>query len=97
VKFMSVRDLRTSTARLRKDLETDREVVITANGRPFAVLTQVDPDRLEEEVLAMRSSRARSALSRVRSGAKAKGLDRITPDRVDEIIAEVRRERRGRR
>ena len=58
MKFITIRDLRGNTARIRKDLEAEGEVVITANGRPFAVMTRVKPDKLEEEILAIRRGRA---------------------------------------
>ena len=44
MKFITIRDLRSDTARLRRDLQADREIVVTANGRPFAVMTRVGPD-----------------------------------------------------
>ena len=95
MKFITIRDLRGNTARIRKDLEAEGEVVITANGRPFAVMTRVKPDRLEEEILAIRRARAASALSRMRVKARAQALDRLTMDQIDAIIAEARRERLG--
>jgi antitoxin (DNA-binding transcriptional repressor) of toxin-antitoxin stability system len=94
MKFISIRELRANAAKLRKDLDTEREVVITANGKPFAILTKVEPGKLEDDIQAIRRARARSALSRIRAKAKARGLDRMSMDRVDAIIAEVRRERR---
>ena len=95
MKFITIRDLRSSTARLRKDLKTDREIVVTANGRPFAVMTRVEPDGVEEEILAIRRARARAALSRIRAKARADGLDRMTMDDIDAIIAKARREKRS--
>ena len=97
MKFISIRDLRSNTARLRKDLQTEREIVVTANGRPFAVMTRVEPDKVEDEILAIRRARARAALSRIRAKAKADGLDRMTMDEIDAIIAAARRERRAAR
>ena len=94
MKFITIKDLRSSTARLRKDLEAERDVVVTANGRPFALMTRVEPDNVEEELLAIRRARARAALSRIRAKAKADGLDRLTMDDIDAIIAKARRERR---
>lgn len=67
--------------------------MITANGRPFAVMTRVEPDKLEEEILAIRRARAAAALSRIRVKAKAEGLDRLTMEQIDAIIAKTRRER----
>lgn len=91
MKFITIRDLRSNTARLRKDLQTEREVVITANGRPFAVMTRVEPDKFEDEILAIRRARARAAISRIRTNAKAAGLDRLTMEQINAIIAETRR------
>jgi len=93
MKFVTIRDLRGNTARIRKDLEAEGEIVITVNGRPFAVMTRVKPDKLEEEILAIRRARAAAALSRIRVKAKAEGLDRLTMEQIDAIIAEARRKR----
>jgi antitoxin (DNA-binding transcriptional repressor) of toxin-antitoxin stability system len=94
MKFISIRDLRNNTAGLRRDLQADREIVVTANGRPIAVMTRVGPDNVEEEILAIRRARARAALSRIRVRAKAEGLDRLSMDQIDAIVAQARRERR---
>jgi antitoxin (DNA-binding transcriptional repressor) of toxin-antitoxin stability system len=93
MKFITIRDLRSNTARIRKDLEAEGEVVITANGRPFAVMTRVKEDNLEEEIVAIRRARAASAITRIRQKAKAEGLDRLTMEQIDAIISEARRER----
>ena len=95
MKFVTVRDLRANTARLREDLEHDREIVVTVNGRTFALMTPVHPDTVEEEVQAVRRARAQAALPRMRRKARADGLDDMTMDKIDAVIAEVRRERRA--
>ncbi len=97
MKFVTIRDLRSNTARLRQDLQADREVVVTANGRPFAVMTRVDPEGVEEEVLAIRRARAQAAMRRIRAKAKTDGLDRLTKEQIDAIVAKARRERRAAR
>jgi antitoxin (DNA-binding transcriptional repressor) of toxin-antitoxin stability system len=95
MKFVTIRDLRSNTAALRRELETEREIVLTVKGRPFAVMTRVEPDTVEDEILAIRRARARGALSRIRAKAKADGLDRMTMEQIDALVAEVRRELRG--
>jgi len=97
MKFITIRDLRSNTAQLRKDLQTEREVVVTANGKPFAIMTGATPETVEEEIRAIRSARAQEALRRIRAKAKAHGLDRLTMDEIDAIIAKARRERRRRK
>ena len=94
MKFISIRDLRSDTAGLRRDLQADREIVVTANGRPIAVMTRVDPDTVEQEILAIRRARARAALSRMRDRARSEGLDRLSMDQIDDIVARTRRDRR---
>ncbi len=97
MKFVTIRELRSKTASIRKDLAQEREIVLTANGRPFAVVTPVEPDSVEEELQAIRRARAKVAVERLRTQARAKGLDRLTMGEIDAIVAETRRARRGSR
>ena len=41
------------------------------HGRPFALLSRVEPDTVEEEILAIRRARARIAIDAMRRQAKA--------------------------
>jgi antitoxin (DNA-binding transcriptional repressor) of toxin-antitoxin stability system len=97
MKFITVRDLRSNTAAIRRDLASEEEIVLTANGRPFAVMTRVEPETLEDEVQAIRRARARLAVERIRAKAKAVGLDRMSMDDIDAVVAEARRRRRAAR
>jgi hypothetical protein len=56
-------------------LQAYREIVVIANGRPIAIMTRVDPDTVEQEILAIRRAHARAALSRMREQAGSEGLD----------------------
>jgi antitoxin (DNA-binding transcriptional repressor) of toxin-antitoxin stability system len=96
MKFISIRDLRKDTAGLRRDLEANREIILTANGKPIAVMTRVGPDDVEEEILAIRRARARGALSRMRDRAKAEKVDRLSIEQIDALVAQTRRERASR-
>ncbi len=42
MKFVTVRDLRGKTAALWKQLEQEKELVVTSNGKPIAVLSATD-------------------------------------------------------
>ena len=97
MKFVTVRQFRSNTAKVCKELETEREIVLTSNGKPFAMLTPVDPDAVEEEASAIRQARARLAIDRIRDHAQRTGLDKMTAHDIDALIAKVRRERRARR
>ena len=97
MKFVSVREFRSNTATVRKELEAEREIVLTSNGKPFAILTPVEPDTVEEETLAIRRARACLAVDRIRDHARKTGLDKMTMDEVNAEIAAVRQEMRGNR
>jgi antitoxin (DNA-binding transcriptional repressor) of toxin-antitoxin stability system len=95
MKFVTIRDFRNKTAQIRKDLQTEREIILTANGRPFALVTGVTPDSVEREVTALRRARARILLDEIRADAKAAGVDKLTMEDIDAEITHARRERRA--
>ena len=97
MKFVAIRELRSKTASIRQDLAQAREIVLTANGRPFAVMTPVSPDTVEEEIQAIRRARTRTAIDALRAAAKTARVDALTMEDIDAEIAAARRARRKRR
>lgn len=99
MKFLSIRELRGNVAGIRKDLERDREIVLTVSGKPFAVLVPVDPSEVERDLLEIRRARARGATESIRRTTKARGLDKLSSEQVDTLVQRVRRRgsRTGRR
>jgi antitoxin (DNA-binding transcriptional repressor) of toxin-antitoxin stability system len=95
MKFVTIREFRNHTAAVRKELQTEREIILTANGRPFAMMTPVAPDTVEREVLALRRARARTLLDEIRAEARAAGMDKWTMEDMDAFIAKARAERRA--
>lgn len=94
MKFLSVRDLRRKSAEVWRGLAAHREMVVTSNGRPIAILSAVTEDDLEETLAAIRRSRAVAAVSEIqRRSVEAYA---ITPEEIDAEIAAVRRARRRR-
>jgi hypothetical protein len=91
MKFMSTREFRVNTGRLRDDLSRDEEVVLTANGRPYAIVSSVRPEWFDKELRAIRGARAKVALERVRKSAVKAGTADMPMAQIDTIIAAVRR------
>ena len=91
MRFMSVREFRLNTGGARRSLEKDEDLVLTANGRPFAVVSRVHPESLDKELLAIQRARARVAVERLRDNARADGTDRLTMDKIDAVVSHVRR------
>lgn len=95
MRFVSVRDFRNGTASIRKALKKEHEIVVTANGKPFAILADVDEESFEGRLEAMRRARFHAVMDRMQATAKARGVDKMTMDEIDAEIAEARRERRS--
>ncbi|MBM4147640.1 MAG: hypothetical protein FJ224_01140 [Lentisphaerae bacterium] len=93
MKFMTVREFRLNTGGARKTLEKDEDLVLTSNGRPFAVVSRVHADSLDKELSAMQRARARVAIDRLRDAARADGSDGITMDEIDGIVQGVRQKK----
>ena len=91
MKFMSAREFRVNAGRMRSDLCRDEEVVLTANGRPFAIVSAVRSESFDKELRAIRGARARVALERVRESAVRSGTAEMPMAEVDAIIADARR------
>jgi antitoxin (DNA-binding transcriptional repressor) of toxin-antitoxin stability system len=93
MKTVTIRDLRTRPRQVRASLEREREAVLTANGRPVAVLIPVDAGSVEETLETLRRARGLEALRAIRRESRERGLDRLSPSDIDAIIARTRRGR----
>jgi len=93
MKFISVRDLRGKSAEVWKNLPMEREMIVTSNGRPIAILSAVDESSLEESLSAFRQARAVEAVMSLQRQSIAQGTDRITMEEIDAEIKTVREKR----
>jgi antitoxin (DNA-binding transcriptional repressor) of toxin-antitoxin stability system len=94
MKFISVRDLRGKSAEVWKDLPAEREVIVTSNGRPIAILSAVNESNLEESLSAIRQARAAEAVMSLQRRSLERGTDGITKEEIDAEIKAVRRKRK---
>jgi antitoxin (DNA-binding transcriptional repressor) of toxin-antitoxin stability system len=93
MKFVSVRDLRGRSSEVWKELSEEREMVITSNGRPIAILAAISESNLEESLAAFRQARAVEAVASLQRRSVDRGTDKITMDEIDEEIKVVRKKR----
>jgi antitoxin (DNA-binding transcriptional repressor) of toxin-antitoxin stability system len=94
MKFVSVRDLRGKSADIWRDLPDEREMVITSNGRPVAILAAVNESNLEESLAAFRQNRSIDAVASMQRRSASRGVDSLTAEDVEAEIAAVREARR---
>lgn len=93
MKFVSVRDLRGKSADIWRDLRDEREMVVTSNGRPVAILAAVNESNLEESLRAFRRARAVDAVASLQRKSVARGTDALTAADIEAEIAAVRTKR----
>lgn len=93
MKFLSVRDLRGKSAQIWKELPAEREMIITSNGRPIAILASISESNLEESLAAFRQDRAVEAVASLQSRSIEQGTDMISINEINAEIKAVRKKR----
>ena len=96
MKFISVRDFRTSSSEIWKNLPFEREMIVTNNGKPIALLTPLTDRTLEDTVSAVRRAAAINAAKKMQETSVALGNDKLTLDEINAIICDTRRENENR-
>lgn len=94
--FVTVRELRSESAKVWEKIEAGEEVVVTRNGKPFALLVHTRPEELESKVRALRADRFDRLLREQWERSEATGLNKMTMEEIDAEIALARQERRER-
>ncbi|MBI4558462.1 MAG: type II toxin-antitoxin system Phd/YefM family antitoxin [Candidatus Hydrogenedentes bacterium] len=93
MKFLTVRDLRTKAARIWRDLPQEKEMVITNNGRPIAILSAASESNLEDSLRAVRQARAMQAVAELQRESVRRGSDKVTLKQINAEISSARKKR----
>jgi len=94
MKFITVRDLRGHPTEVWTKLSRDKELVLTSNGKPIAILSAVSEDTLESSLVALRQARAIAAVETMQSHSVAAGTDKLSLEEINAEIATTRKARR---
>lgn len=95
MRFLSVRDLRSKSAQVWEELPEQREMIVTSNGRPIAILAAINESNLEESLSAFRQARAVEAVSSLQRRSVATGTDALSMDEIEAEIRAVRNRRKS--
>lgn len=95
MKFISIRDLRNKSAQIQKELPEEKEMVITSNGKPVAILSMVSGDTLEETLIALRRARAIAAVSHMQLQSIKMGAEQMTLEEINREIGTERKKRKS--
>lgn len=93
MKFLSIRDLKTKSSQVWQELPNQKEMIITSNGRPIAILSSINENNLEQIISAFRRARATNAVASIQYESVRKGTDRISMDEINAEIKMVRSKR----
>lgn len=94
MRFVTVRDLRNKPAQVRQSLKKEKDIVLTSNGKPFAIVTLTSEESVEKNLSMMRRIRAENAMVSMQKRSMKLGNDKIS---LDEITAEINAVRKARK
>ena len=94
--FVTVRELRTDSARVWDKIAAGEEFVITRNGTPFAIMAPTKPSEVESNLRALRAARFGAALAEQHKRSVALGLHKTTMKEINAEIALARKDKRAR-
>jgi hypothetical protein len=95
MKFISVRDFRSKSGKVWGDLAREKDLLLTSNGKPIALVSAVSEEDVEESLAALRQVRAMTAVERMQSRSVDKGTSKMTLKEINAEISTVRKERKG--
>jgi len=87
--YLPAKDLK-KTRSLRERLLKERELVLTKDGQPFALIIGIPPENVEKSLTEIR----RAMFSTAIMGAREKAV--LTPPRQEDIDNEIMTSRRNR-
>ncbi|MCL2139755.1 MAG: type II toxin-antitoxin system Phd/YefM family antitoxin [Treponema sp.] len=90
MRFITVRDFRTSSSGIWKKLPVEREMIVTNNGKPIALLTPLTDKTLEDTVSSVRRAKAINAVKKMQEISKGLGNDQLTLEEINSIITAAR-------
>ena len=87
--YIAVKDLKNSRS-LRERLEKEKELILTKDGQPFALLIGITADDVEESLIEIRRAMFSKAVARARRKA---AVSSVNDREIDEVVAKSRRSR----
>ncbi len=94
MRFVSVRDLRTKSADVWRELGQERDLVITSNGKPIAIVSATDEQSFEQSLAEIRQARALRAAKQLQEQSAATGRDKLSAKDIENEVTAARKSRR---
>ena len=93
MEVVSYRIIRNEPGKFEKLLAREGTLILNKNGEPFAIVLDAASESLETVLRLVSQVRAQLAVAEMRSIARERGLDRLTPEEIEAEIQAVRARR----
>ncbi|HUM03519.1 MAG TPA: type II toxin-antitoxin system Phd/YefM family antitoxin [Thermoanaerobaculia bacterium] len=93
MKFVTIRDLRGRPGQVWKKLAEGRELVLTSNGKPIALLSPVTEESFERDLAALRRARLAETIRSIQKESKKRFPRGVSLATINAEIAAVRAKR----
>ena len=97
MKFVTIRDLRSKSRQIQNDLPKYKEMILTSNGKPIAIMTTISEESLEESLSAIRRARVVKAVTDLQLQSVKSGKYMMPARDIESEIRGVRKARRTKR
>ena len=92
MKFVSIREFRSSTARI-KNLLPNEKIVLTSNGKPVALIIEANEENFENLLDDIRIAQAHRAIKDIQTRSESSGLSNMSLEKINAEIAAARQNR----
>jgi antitoxin (DNA-binding transcriptional repressor) of toxin-antitoxin stability system len=94
MRSISVRDLRSKSAQIWRELTKEKDLIVRSKGKPIAILSTTTEEALEESISTLRRARAIQGLLAMQLKSTQSGKDRLPLEVINKEISAVRKARR---
>ena len=94
--FVTTKELRAESGKVWAKLEAGEEIVITRNGKPFALMVHTESASLEADLRSIRAERFAESVRKLQQNSVEQKLDKMTMEEIDAEIALARKARKER-
>jgi len=91
MKFISAREFRINPGGVWGALKTERDLVVTSNGKPIAIMIASRDSTLEGDLAALHRARALRAVETLQKESVRTGRDRLGMKEIEREIRAYRR------
>lgn len=93
--FYTVRDLRTHPREVWEKLAEGDEVIITNNGKPSALMIEINDENFEDVLAGLRQSMAMRAVNKLRLASIRNSKSEMSFDEINAEISKARQEKKN--